>query len=397
MALQPPRSTPKLSPTLSPSLHDLHELAHHSRQYNHPQPIHPLLSVLLGRNCLISLHTMLSVVLPRRSLSSFSAVSSSLVRPVRIVALDQNGSAAPSEPFITHPFDIDDGKDAHTLFGGGQGYTYDDLILLPGHIDFAADAVDLSTQLTKNIRLHVPFVSSPMDTVTESSMAIAMALQGGIGIIHYNCSIEEQGRMVDRVKRYKNGFITDPKTLRPDHTIADVLAIKTEVRLQRRAHHGVGRHVRQAAGHGDQSGTSASSRTRRRVLSDIMTPLSDLVIAQESCTLEEANDILKGSKKAKLPIVNAEGRAERPYQPQRSAQEPSVPERQQRLQQAPAMSEQPSAPAPATKTDSPHSHAFGVDVVVDRQLAGRLHLPARHGTVHSSRRIRTSISLAVIS
>ena len=292
MALVPPRITPKLSPTLSPSLHDLHEhlneLAHHSCQHT---PQHTSQQLQLRRLLLPSSCSRMS--LSRSPLSCYHS------------ALDQNGTSPP-EPFISHPFDIDDGKDAHTLFGSGQGYTYDDLILLPGHIDFAADAVDLSTQLTKNIRLHVPFVSSPMDTVTESSMAIAMALQGGIGIIHYNCSIEEQGRMVDRVKRYKNGFITDPKTLRPDHAIADVLAIKAKYGFS-------GVPITES---GDMYGKLLGMVTNRDIgfiedkttrLSDIMTPLSELVIAQESCTLEEANDILKGSKKAKLPIVNKKG------------------------------------------------------------------------------------------
>jgi IMP dehydrogenase len=88
------------------------------------------------------------------------------------------------------------------------------------------DEVVLRTHLTKNIRLTLPFVSSPMDTVTEAQMAIAMALQGGIGIIHYNCSIREQAQQVDRVKRWKNGFITDPKTLSPQHTLKDVEDIK---------------------------------------------------------------------------------------------------------------------------------------------------------------------------
>ena len=95
-----------------------------------------------------------------------------------------------------------DGYTAEDVFVGGKncsGFTYDDLIMLPGHIDFGVDGVSLGTQLTRNIRIHAPLISSPMDTVTEHSMAISMALQGGIGIIHYNNSIEEQVAEVPNV------------------------------------------------------------------------------------------------------------------------------------------------------------------------------------------------------
>lgn len=112
--------------------------------------------------------------------------------------------------------DGSDGYTAKQLFEGAQGccgYSYDDIVLLPGYIDFATDAVDLTSHFTRRIKLSTPFVSSPMDTVTEADMAVHMALLGGIGIIHYNNTVEEQASMVRAVKRYKSGFITSPFVL----------------------------------------------------------------------------------------------------------------------------------------------------------------------------------------
>jgi len=119
-----------------------------------------------------------------------------------------------------------DGMSAKQFFEQGTGYTYDDFILLPGHIDFSAEEVSLETQISRRIKLKTPLVSSPMDTVTEANMAISMALQGGMGIIHYNNSIEEQRNELLKVKRFKNGFITEPLTLSPNHTVRDIDEIK---------------------------------------------------------------------------------------------------------------------------------------------------------------------------
>src|SRR6516164_1999460 len=100
-----------------------------------------------------------------------------------------------------------------------QGITFDDVLLEPGYSDVVPRDVDVRTNVTRNIRLNLPILSSPMDTVTESDLAIALAQEGGIGIIHKNMSMERQTREVDKVKRSENGIITDPITLPPDETV----------------------------------------------------------------------------------------------------------------------------------------------------------------------------------
>src|SRR5207245_8959483 len=100
-----------------------------------------------------------------------------------------------------------------------QGITFDDVLLEPAYSDVIPRETDVRTQLTRNIRLNIPVLSSPMDTVTESELAIALAQEGGIGIIHKNMSIPQQTREVDKVKRSENGIITDPITLPPDETV----------------------------------------------------------------------------------------------------------------------------------------------------------------------------------
>ena len=180
----------------------------------------------------------------------------------------------------------------------GEGITFDDVLLVPSYSQVVPNQVDLTTWLTKKIKLNIPMMSAGMDTVTEHRMAIAMARQGGIGIIHKNMSIEAQAEEVDKVKRSENGVITDPFSLSPEHTLADADALMAKFRIS-----GVpiteGRKLVGIITNRDlKFETDFSKNIKESMTSE------GLITAPEGITLEEAKKILAKARKEKLPIVD---------------------------------------------------------------------------------------------
>jgi len=206
--------------------------------------------------------------------------------------------------------DVEDGLTAEELFDrkSSVGMTYNDFLILPGFIDFPAEVANCEVQITKNYKIKTPFLSSPMDTVTETDMAISMALMGGLGVIHHNCSIEKQASMVRKVKSFENGFILDPICLSPENVVRDVYDIKrkygfcgipiTEDGKMKSKLLGIVtlRDIDFLQGEADLD----------KKLSEVMT--TDLITAKDGISLHEANDILRKSKKGKLLIVDEEYR-----------------------------------------------------------------------------------------
>ncbi|CAE7646145.1 impdh [Symbiodinium pilosum] len=212
------------------------------------------------------------------------------------------------KPTLTEE-DLQDGFSAAEVFGSKtsmSGYTYDDLICLPGHINFGVHDVCLGSRFTKKIALRTPIVSSPMDTVTESNMAIAMALEGGIGVIHTNLSIEDQAREVARVKKFKAGFILDPVCVMPTMTLEELDVLKTQLGFTGFPVTENGLMGAKLLGLVTKRDTDFVTDRKTR-LSAIMTPAKDLVTINEGCDLLMANEVLQKSKKGKLPIITRSG------------------------------------------------------------------------------------------
>ena len=180
----------------------------------------------------------------------------------------------------------------------GDGITFDDVLLVPAYSEVIPNQVDLTTNLTKTIKLNIPLMSAGMDTVTEHRMAIAMARQGGIGLIHKNMSIEEQAEEVDKVKRSENGVITDPFYLSPEHTLKDADELMGKFRIS-----GV------PITEGKKLVGIVTNRDLKfeedftKKIKECMTS-ENLVTAREGITLQEAKQILGKAKVEKLPIVD---------------------------------------------------------------------------------------------
>ncbi len=185
----------------------------------------------------------------------------------------------------------------------GQGLTFDDVLLMPAYSEILPSEVKIYSQLTKNIRLNVPILSSAMDTVTEASLAIALAREGGIGILHKNMSIERQAEQVRKVKRSESGMIVDPITLEVNATIGDALLLMKEnkiggIPIVDKGHKLVGiltnRDLR-------------FETDRKRKVSEVMTK-ENLIIAPEGTDLRKAEKILRQYKIEKLPVVSKQGK-----------------------------------------------------------------------------------------
>ena len=186
---------------------------------------------------------------------------------------------------------------------GKKGLTFDDVLLIPGESDVEPKNVDVSTHLTKTIKLNTPLMTAAMDTVTETDMAIAMAREGGVGIIHKNMSIEKQADQVDRVKRSENGVIVNPFFLSPENTVRDADELMGKYKIS-----GV-----PICRDGKLVGIITNRDMRFMTGSDFAQPISavmtheNLVTAPVGTTLKQAQQILREHRIEKLPIVGKDG------------------------------------------------------------------------------------------
>lgn len=180
----------------------------------------------------------------------------------------------------------------------GEGITFDDVLLVPQYSEVTPNMVDISTHLTKKIKLNIPLMSAGMDTVTEHRMAIAMARQGGIGIIHKNMSIEQQAEEVDKVKRSENGVITDPFYLKPDNTLEDANNLMAKFRISGVPITEGGKLVGIITNRDLKFETDFSKKIKECMTSE------NLITAKVGITIEEAKEILGKARKEKLPIVD---------------------------------------------------------------------------------------------
>src|SRR5713101_7749906 len=184
-----------------------------------------------------------------------------------------------------------------------QGITFDDVLLEPAYSDVVPRDVDIRTQLSRNVCLNMPIISSPMDTVTESDLAIALAQEGGMGIVHKNMSVERQTREVDKVKRSENGIITDPITLPPDETVGTARRIMEQQHISGVPIVVKGGYLKGILTKRDLRFLTDNSQR----LSEVMTK-ENLVTAVENTTLEAAEKILTENKVEKLLLVDDEYR-----------------------------------------------------------------------------------------
>lgn len=180
-------------------------------------------------------------------------------------------------------------------------YTFDDVLLVPNKSEILPREVEVKTKLTKKISLNIPLMSAAMDTVTESKMAIAIAREGGIGIIHKNMSIEEQAKEVDKVKRQENGIITDPIFLSKEHTLADAENLMAQYRISGVPITENGKLVGILT---NRDVTFETDFTKK--IEEVMTK-ENLITAPEKTSIDEAKELLKKYKIEKLPLVDSEG------------------------------------------------------------------------------------------